>query len=481
MDYLLALDIGTSGIKALAYTKDHQTLGTAYRSLSLIKDENHATQDPAEVLQKIIHAVREISSTHGTEAIAITIGNAMHGIVLIDDDDQALTPSITWADQRASSVAQSLKSTALGKRFFEISGTPIHAMSPLTKISWLNEHEPELINRTSHFADLKSLLLHHLTGQWVLDHSTASATGIFDTQKLEWSEEILKYLAISVDQLPYPISGTKQLKILPEVAAQLGISNSSVIVPGGSDGCLANLGTNILNPGEAALTIGTSGAIRTTLPEWQIAEKGNLFTYYLDHGMYVMGGPSNNGGILLNWFVKTYVPETSIEALFMSIDGSPEDILFFPWMLGERSPHWNDEVKYGFLSAPIGLPTEKLFKAVLQGILYNMKWIMEELESNERQIKSIAISGGLSANSIFCQLAADVLGKSIIRNNEKDSSTMGALKMGFKSLGWIADYHQWPLGQNEDNFNPNAEHSLVHSNQYQEFRNAYFAGVEPKL
>lgn len=481
MDYLLSLDIGTSGIKVLAYTKDHQTLGTAYRSLSLTKSGGHATQDSPLVLDKIVAAIKEMSSIHGPDITGITIGNAMHGLILIDDNDEALTSSITWADQRASAFAKSLRSTSLGNQFFKISGTPIHAMSPLTKIMWLNEHQPELIGRTSYFADIKSVLLQRLTGEWVLDYSTASATGMFDTKKLVWSDEIISHLSISIDQLPRPISGTKQLRILPEVADQLGLSDGAVIFPGGSDGCLANLGTNILNLGEAALTIGTSGAIRTTLPHWQVAEKGNLFTYYLDEHMYIMGGPSNNGGILLDWFVKTYAAESSIGALFESIDDSPEDVLFLPWMLGERSPHWNDEVRFGFLEEPTQQPVEKLFKGVLQGILYNMKWIMEELESDDRQINKIAISGGLSSNSVFCQLAADILGKPIERNDQKDSSIMGALKMGFKSLGWIEDYRQWPADQQGDNFEPRQGHCIIHQRNYQEFRNAYFAGIEPKL
>src|SRR5690606_10773044 len=177
----------------------------------------------------------------------------MHGLIAIDEHDQPLTNCIIWADTRSAPYAEALKRTPEGMDMYLKTGTPIHAMSPLCKLSWLRAEEPGIFQAARRFISIKEYVFHRLFGRYVVDQSIASATGLFDIRTFQWYRPALEFAGISAAQLSEPVPMTYTLSGLDEAMAKaMGIPADTPFVVGGSDGCLANLGAGAVHPGEAA-------------------------------------------------------------------------------------------------------------------------------------------------------------------------------------------------------------------------------------
>lgn len=159
----------------------------------------------------------------------------MHGLILLDEEKTPLSRMITWADNRAADEAEKLKYTVLGKEFYRQTGTPIHPMTPLNKIKWLQNSQPELFKKTAYFVGIKDYIFYRLFGELISDYGTASGTGYFDIHEFQWAEEVLDYLNIRIEQLPQVFPSTYQVTGLPsKTAAELGLPNDISFVLGGS-------------------------------------------------------------------------------------------------------------------------------------------------------------------------------------------------------------------------------------------------------
>src|SRR5690606_13346617 len=202
-------------------------------------------QELTDIYQAVVKTIKTVvtqTNTLAEEIAAVSFSSAMHSLILMDQDDQPLTRSITWADNRAHQCAQRIKATT-GTEIYQRTGTPIHPMSPLWKNSWFKEEGPELFHQTKKFIGVKEYVFHQLSGEYAVDYSVASSTGLFNIHTLNWDELALQEAGIMIDQLPIAYSPTKQLSGLKiEVAAELGLLPTTPFVLGGSDGCLSNLG-----------------------------------------------------------------------------------------------------------------------------------------------------------------------------------------------------------------------------------------------
>ena len=190
----------------------------------------------------------------------------MHSVIAMDENDQPLTPCITWADNRSEAWARKIKEELNGHEVYKRTGTPIHPMSPLSKITWIVNERPEIATKAKKYIGIKEYIFKKFFDQYVVDHSLASSMGMMNLKNLDWDEEALKIAGITRDQLSELVPTTKIFNNCnPELAKQMGIDPQTPFVIGASDGVLSNLGVNAIGKGEIAVTIGTSGAIRTII------------------------------------------------------------------------------------------------------------------------------------------------------------------------------------------------------------------------
>ncbi|MDB5132245.1 MAG: gluconokinase [Mucilaginibacter sp.] len=449
MEYVLGVDIGTGSVKAVAVDLQCRSLEVCQRHYSFSSPKpGYHEQDAEEILDAFIDSIRGIIEKIGSQPLAIGLSSAMHSIIAVDETAKALAPMITWADNRSSDIAVALRATARGLDIYKATGTPLHAMSPLCKIIWIRENDPALFNKTFKFISIKEYIWHKLFNEFTIDHSGASCTGLFDINKLCWYPDALKLAGINSDSLSSPVP-TDYTKIYYDAMKDSWLNFLKPGIPfiiGASDGCLANLGSMADKPGVAAITIGTSGAVRVASSKPLPNEQAMTFSYILDKQTFICGGPINNGGIAMRWWLKNMNQGTTDDdftQLFEQIASIPpgsEGLLFLPYLTGERAPVWDSESCGTFFGIKL-LHTQAHFsRAVLEGICYALNDVLDAVQQNAEPIIQINVSGGFVKSELWVQTLADVTGKKLIIMQSEDASAIGAAFMALKHTGNISEY-----------------------------------------
>ncbi|PHN02311.1 gluconokinase [Flavilitoribacter nigricans] len=473
--YFIGLDIGTSSAKAVAFRTDGTIVDQSSAAYDLQQPEpDAAVQDADTVLQATLDSLRQLRKKLDREPAAIGLSSAMHSLLAIDRSGRPVSKLITWADGRARPYAEQLRGTETGKFIYRHSGTPIHAMTPLCKLAWMRRQHPDIFSRAEYFVGIKDYLLHHCFGQWLIDHSLASATGLFDLRRRQWIPEALEYTQIKADRLPEAVPVHRVLQDLRKtVAEDLGLAPDTPWVIGASDGCLANLGAGILDGQEAVLTIGTSGAIRMTVNEAVYDPEERLFCYILDEERYVIGGPTNNGGVVWEWFCEQFYPEQPMDGVFDRVSRVPpgaEGLLFLPYLYGERAPVWDASAKGHFWGIEAHHSRDHFARAVLEGICLNLFQITEALETVGGTIERIHANGGFTQSPVWVQILADVMGKEIVIGASPQASAWGAAIMAMESTGHTAA----PKAQTRNEvFAPDADRHRVYRELFKQFKGIY--------
>ncbi len=451
MDCIIGIDIGTTNIKAVIISTNGELINEFEQSHELHSPQpGYKEQDPEKILTSVIAIIKKsLESLRADQmAKAISFSSAMHSVMAIDQNGNALTPLITWADTRAHTIAENLKNTAKGKSIYQKTGTPIHAMSPFCKIAWLKKEQPAIFEKAVKFISAKEYIFFRLFNQFIVDHSIASATGLLNIETLEWDPEALEFAGITTSQLSKPVPITTSITGLNEIyQTQIPLSEDIIFVIGGSDGCMANLGSFAVNDNEAAVTIGTSGAVRRLTTQKMMDEKQQRFQYRLDEKIFVTGGAINNGGIALQWFLDQFYSDIrgkkEISGILEEIKKVPagaEGLIFLPYVFGERSPVWDASATGTFSGISSHHTKTHFLRAVIEGICFSLLQVMQVVEKNGPSIDRVFASGGFIQSEIWVQILADILQKKISVNAGADASALGAAFVALKKLGIINEW-----------------------------------------
>jgi gluconokinase len=370
----------------------------------------------------------------------IGLGAAMHSLMALDRRGLVLTPSLTWADNRAAVQARRLQESAAADGLVRRTGTPLHPMSPLAKIMWFQENEPDIFRRAAHWMSIKEYVLHRLFGTFVVDHSIASATGLLDVERLVWDADALRAVGLEPHRLSELVPGTHLLRGLDaDVARRLELAPETPWAVGASDGTLANLGLGAVQTGVAACTIGTSGAVRIGSARPLTDPRARTFCYVLAEGIWVVGGAINNGGATLAWVRDKLWPEAGgIDALIDWAAASPagaDGLLFLPYLLGERTPYWNPDARGVLFGLSAGHGREHVVRAALEGVLFQMLNVLEVLEQVAGKAAECRATGGFARAPLWRQMMADVFGRAVLFPRAHEASSLGAAMMAMVAVG----------------------------------------------
>jgi gluconokinase len=412
---VLGLDVGTTSAKATAFGTDGRRAGHAE---VVYEGQDPAAQDPGAVVDAAMHALAQV------EAGAVACSTAMHGLVALDEHDRPLTPLLTWADTRAVDQADRLK--AEHPDLHDRTGTPLHPMSPLAKLVWFRECAPEIHAAARRWVGLKELVLHRLTGRWVVDCSVASGTGLLDLATLDWCPEALELAGVHREQLA-------------ELVAPSELVGEGIIA-GAGDGPLANLGIGAVRPGVAACSIGTSGALRLMVERPAVDPKRRLFCYALTDARWAVGGAINNGGVVLEWAREALAPELSLSELLDLASTAPpgsDGLLMAPYLLSERAPHWDAHATGAYVGLRRQHGRAHLVRAALEGVCRQLALVLESLEAAGQRVHEIRATGGFARSPFWRQLLADVLGRPIGFPESHEGSGFGAALLGLHALGEV--------------------------------------------
>lgn len=454
MTEIIGVDVGTTSTKVVLYDQAGTAIASANHGYPLYQTEpGMAEESPVEIYEAVITGIAEVTEKATQPVAGISFSAAMHSLILLDDQFQPLTRMLTWADNRAAAAAEQLRALPNAHDLYANTGIPLHPMTPLAKLVWLAQTQPKLHQQARWFVDIKAYLLQRLCGQLVTDYSIANATGLFNLHTLDWDAQALKLAQITAAQLPQLVDTTTQLIGLNEtVATKLKLSPTTPLIVGASDGCLANLGVSAIEPGVAAITIGTSGAIRVVTDEPKLDPHGRLFCYYLAPHRWIVGGPVNNGGNVLRWVEDTLfsaekavnegTDRSTIEmmlALAAKVPAGSHGLLMHPYLNGERAPLWEATARGAYFGLTARHSRSEMTRAALEGICFNLAHVANMVQALTGPFTQLQATGGFTRSETWLGILADIFDTTVTIPDSMASSSLGAAVLGFESLGLIPD------------------------------------------
>ncbi|MXV51319.1 gluconokinase [Pedobacter sp. HMF7647] len=481
MTYTIGIDIGTGSTKAIAITADGTTIAASqYLYPTKIPEIDANEQDQELVWQAFIDCIRDIALKLNGAPVSICLSSAMHSVIPVDDKGSALSDMITWADNRSSKIAEELRNSQSAEYLYRRTGTPIHAMSPLTKIIWLKRSKPAIFELTAKFISIKEFIWYRLFGVFEIDYSLASATGLFDLENKEWNATALALASIDKSVLSSPVDVFHNRDRLGKSMADLlSISQQTKFIIGASDGCLANLGSQCLSPDVAALTIGTSAAVRITSRKPIFNFRQMTFNYLLDNENFVCGGPVNNGGNVVKWLIRNFLDEDINQNTYAKLFGKiaevasgSDGLLFLPYIYAERAPIWDSNSCGMYFGIKNRHKTAHFLRAAVEGICFGLRSIIETLEQTQK-INQLHVSGGFTHSRVWLQILADVTGKTLVLVDSNDASAVGAAMLGFKLSGDLKDYRDFFKPEKNTVINPDASVTDLYTNLFNIYKDLY--------
>ncbi|ARU61729.1 gluconokinase [Tumebacillus avium] len=461
---VIGLDIGTTSTKAVVFGPRGQIRGVHSVDYPLLTPHPAwAEQEPEEIFLACLDGLRGALRKSGAakeDVLAIGMSTAMHAVIALDADHRPLTRSIIWADNRSVRQVERIKKELDGDSIYRRTGTPIHPMSPLPKLLWMREEAPDIFAQAAMFVSIKEFVLHRLFGEYVVDYSIASATGLFNLEQLDWDRGALEVAGVRPEQLSRPVPTTHILTGMnSDYATQIGINPDTPFVIGASDGVLANLGVGAIGDGEVAVTIGTSGAIRTVTDLPRTDPQSRTFCYALTDKHWVIGGPTNNGGIMLRWLRDEFAAPEQEVAKRLGVDpydlmikyaeavpAGSEGLLFLPFLSGERAPYWNANARGMFFGISLSHKREHFIRAVLEGVIFSVFSVGVALRDLAGPAKDIRASGGFARSPLWRQILSDVMGRELLVPESHEASSLGAAVTALFAIGEIDslnDVKEW--------------------------------------
>lgn len=438
-EYLIAYDIGTSGTKASLFSTDGLLVSSDTEPYEVyFESGGRSEQDPEDWWNAVVAASRKlVMGIEPSRIRAVSFSGQMMGCVPVDRGGNSIRRAIIWSDTRAKEEEQELKKQLGENRGYRLLGHRISCSYSIEKFMWLKNHEPEIYRRTYKMLQAKDYIIMKMTGAFVSDYSDASGTNGMDIRKLCWSEEILGAAGIDMDKMPELHQSTDVAGLLKaDVAALLGLPAGIPVVMGGGDGPCATLGAGCIEDKQYYLTFGTSAWIGGTTKEAFLDEDKVLFTFaHVIPGYYAPTGTMQAAGASYSYIKKTFCNEESKEAARQMTDpyqlmnrlaeSSPvgaKNLLYLPYLTGERAPRWNPIATASFLGITMQHTKADYIRAVLEGVAMNLAVILRA-HRKYADIHRLILTGGGAKGDIVAQILADVLGCRMIRPDHVEEAT----------------------------------------------------------
>jgi xylulokinase len=460
MAYLLGLDVGTSGAKALLCDEAGRVLATATAAYPLLTPHPlWSEQHPADWWrgsQTALRAVLAQAAIDPGEIVGLGLTGQMHGAVFLDDQGAVIRPALLWNDQRTAAECAEITSRVGAARLIELAGNPALTGFQAPKILWLRNHEPDAFARVAHVLLPKDYVRFCLSGAFATDASDAAGTLLLDLRARDWSSDILERLDIPRAWLPPVYEGPAVTgHLLPDIAAALGLPDELPIVAGGGDNAAAAMGTGIIRPGVVSSSIGTSGVLFAHSEGLAFDPAGRLHTFcHAAPQAYHLMGVTLAAGGSFQWLRGVLAPDTapgdslSFDALAAeaaSVPPGAEGLLFLPYLTGERAPHLDPLARGAFVGLTNRHTRAHLARAVMEGVVYALRDSLEIMRGLGVPVSHIRATGGGGKSALWRQLQADIYGAEVATLAVEEGPAYGAALLAgvgaglFASVAAVAD------------------------------------------
>ncbi len=433
---VIGLDVGTTNVKCVAYPLGAYPLGDGepfvHRGhVEAYQDGPRHEIDPAELIDVVESTLAACTATlDGREIVAVGVSCAMHGLCALGGDDEPTTRIVTWADGRAVAEAAELDRADWHER----TGTPTHPMAPFTKLVWFAHHQPDVFAGARRWVGVKALVLRALTGRLVTDRSSASGTGLVALGATEWDPAACRAVGVETDQLPPIVPVTERLGGPGPGPRHAGL-DGAVVVAGAGDGPSANLGVGATAPGIAALSVGTSAAMRSVIDRPDPPD-ASRFVYVLDDGRWVTGGAISNAGSADDWVRTLVAPDAgdaALDELAASAPPGAEGLVMLPYLHPERAPRWDATIPGAILGLRVRHGPPHFVRATVEGVAAQIGLLAESLAACG-PLNEIRATGGVFASPLWRRIIGAALAQDLVVLDGVEAGCLGAAALALRGI-----------------------------------------------
>jgi xylulokinase len=495
MAYMMGIDVGTTGTRAVIVRPDGHVVGAAtgdHQPMRMAKP-GWAEQDPADWWDATVQAVRsalDAAGLQGGDIAAVGLSGQMHGVVLLDKAYAVIRPALIWCDQRSQPQCDWITARVGAERLIQLVSNPALTGFSAPKLLWVRDNEPQSYERAAHFLLPKDFVRLRLTGEFATDVSDASGTLLFDVTNRRWSQEMLGALDIDAQLLPRAYESPEITgQITGETAVVTGLRAGTPVVGGGGDQASSAVGNGIVLPGLTSATLGTSGVIFTYTEAPKLDPQGRIHTFcHAVPGKWHVMGVTQGAGLSLRWFREHfgqseawYARQTGIDSYDLiikeaeNVPPGSEGLLWLPYLMGERTPHLDAHARGMWFGLTAAHTRAHLIRSILEGVAFSLRDSLEIFKELEIPVEQIRVSGGGSRSFLWRQIQADIYGKELVTLRTAEGSAFGAALLagaGAKIYSSVQESAQQAI-QIREHMAPQVENVRTYDRLYEIYRSLY--------
>lgn len=448
---LIGLDIGTAGCKAVAYSQEGKALSSAYGEYGLLAKGRFVELDPEAMFSAVLSCLRSTAAhIGGHETAALAVSAMSDTFTPVGFGGKPLTNAIVSFDRRAMDEACELESLFGREEIYRMTGLPIHPMYPACKLLWMQHHHPEILDAAWKFLCCESYVLWRLGGRAAASYSMGSKSLLYDNEKKDWSDPLLKACGVKRSQLPELLeSGTCAGTVSGEIAAETGLSRKTKLVCGGFDQACCALSCGVLDPGDLLDTTGTNEIIYFMAEHGQtqkLLESNMMFSPHVKPGSYASYAHILSAGGAFRWCRDILYGsrqgglQATYDAMASGCREQPCAVFFFPFLAGMGTPEMDPKVKGCYWGLDLSTDRQAMAQSVLEGVTFefrsNIELIQQITHQSFSQIKSV---GGASKSSYWMQLKANITGLTLNIPERLEPGACGAAILAGVGCGLFSD------------------------------------------
>ena len=477
--FYIGIDLGTSAVKLLLMDSEGKIVNIVSREYPLyFPHPGWSEQKPQDWYEQTILGIEELIQDVDKEQVAgISFGGQMHGLVILDEDDNVIRPAILWNDGRTGAETEYLNRVIGKEKLSAYTANIAFAGFTAPKLLWVKNREPENFARIAKIMLPKDYIAYKLTGVHCTDVSDASGMLLFDVKNRRWSEEMCDICGIRVGQLAkcyesYEAVGT----LLPQVAAQLGLSPSVKVAAGAGDNAAAAVGTGTVGDNMCNISLGTSGTVFISSKQFGVDRYNALHSFAHADGSYHLMGCMLSAASCNKWWMDEIIGTKDYAAQQQSIEKLGENHVFFlPYLMGERSPHNDPEARAVFIGMSMDTTRADMTQAVLEGVAFALRDSLEVAKSLGIELKSTKICGGGAKSPLWKKIVANVLNLRVEVPESEEGPSMGGAMLAAVACGEYASVEEIAakVVKVVETVEPEAELVAKYEERYQQFKRIY--------
>ena len=499
MKYVLGIDLGTSGTKTVLFDQTGKGICSATVEYPMYQPKNGwAEQKPEDWYNAAVSTIRTVLEKSGVDnkdVVSLGISGQMHGLVMLDEKNEVIRPSIIWCDQRTAKECEEITEKVGYDTLIRITANPALPGFTLSKLIWVRNHEPENYARCKHVLLPKDYVRFMLTGDYATEVSDASGMQMLDVPNRCWSDELLGMLDIDKSLLAKVYESCEVTGHVSAEAAKLtGLSEDTLVVGGAGDNAAAAVGTGVVEDGKAFTTIGTSGVVFAHTDKLAIDPTGRVHTFCgAVPGAWHVMGVTQAAGLSLKWFRDTFCGAEKIAAAQMCVDPyeltnqeaakshiGANKLIYAPYLMGERTPHLDSDCRGIFFGLSAMHQRRDLLRAVMEGVTYSLNDCLGVLGEMGVPPETMLACGGGGKSPLWRQRLADVLNCPVATTVNTEGPALGVAILAGVGAGLYKTVQEACKAMIKVNAaqNPIPENVPKYAAVYQVFRKLYTANKD---